>query len=170
MHQRDEDHRIQDPGPTAALHSAALLTLARDQDPGLTLILPVDPVHAPMAGLIPARLILDAMGAATDDHGPVPGQGLMGTVVLAHRGLLIPTGQEAGREQKEQDPTGHGLAPLAPAPFQALELVLDLVLDPVLVLALATALAPAPALDPVASVPAALVKESRLLGSSHRIN
>lgn len=145
MHQRDDDHHIQDPGHTVVLHSAALLILALDPDPGLTLILPVDPVHAPMAGLIPAPLILDAMAAVMDDRGqgPVPVQGLMGIVGLAHRGLLPPTGQEAGREQKDQHLIGHGL----PLP---------------LALALALAL--------VASGPAALVDESRLLGISHRMN
>lgn len=56
------------------------------------------------------------MDAVMDDHGPGPAlvQGLTGIGALAHHGLLRPTGEEAGREQKEQDPTGlgHGLAPL----------------------------------------------------------
>lgn len=143
MHQRDEDHLIRDPAHTVALHSA-VLTLALDpdldQDPGLTLIPPVDPVHAPMADLIPVPLIPDAMDAVMDAHGQGPAlvQDLTGIGALAHHGLRPPTGQEAGREEKQQDPTGlgHGLAPLAL----------------------------------VASGAAAPVDENRLLGSSHRTN
>ncbi len=114
------------PGHTVALHSAVLLTHALgqdldpgpEQDPGLTLFPPVDPapVHVPMAGLIPAPLILVAMDAVMDDHvrGPALVQGLTGIGALAHHVLLCPTGEEAGRELKEQVPTGlgHGLAPL----------------------------------------------------------
>lgn len=125
MHQRDEDGLIPGPGHTVALHLAAL-TLALDpdpdldqgQDPGLTLIPPVDPapVHAPMVDLIPVPLILDAMDAVTGARGQGPAlvQGLMAIGVLDHRGLPPPTEEEVGREQKEQDPTGpgHGLAPL----------------------------------------------------------
>lgn len=111
------------PVHTVALHSAVLILvldqdLDPDQDPGLTLIPPADPapVRAPMAGLIPAPLILDAMDAVMDAHGQGPAlvQGLMGIGALDHHGLLPPTGEQVGREQKEQDPTGlgHGLAPL----------------------------------------------------------
>lgn len=144
MHQRDEDRLIPGPGPTVALHSAVLLTLAPDpdldpgQDPGLTLTPPVGPapVHAPMAALFPALLILDATDAVTDAQGRGPAlvQGLMGIGVLAHRGLLRPTGREAGREQREPDHTGLGPAPL------------------------------------VVSGAAAPVDESRLLGSCRRTN
>lgn len=110
------------PAHTAALRSAALLTLALDpdqdpdpdQDHGLTLILPVDPVHALTAGLIPVLLILDATGAVTDAHDRDPAlvQGLTGIGAPAHRGLLPRSGEEAGRDPKQQDPTGqgHGLA------------------------------------------------------------
>lgn len=134
------------PDHTVVLHSAVLLILALDQDldpdqdPGLTLFPLVDPapVHAPMVGLIPAPLILDAMDAVTDGQGQGPAlvQGLMDIGALAHRGLLPPTGQEAGREQKQQDPIGlgHGLARL------------------------------------VATGAAALVDESHLLGSYHRMS
>lgn len=77
-----------------------------------------------MAGLILAPLILDAMDAVMDAHGQGPAlvQGLLGIGALAHHGLLPPTDQEAGREQKEQDPTGpgHGLAPLVPTGAAAL--------------------------------------------------
>lgn len=74
-----------------------------------------------MAGLIPAPLILDAMDAVMDAHGPGPGlvQGLMGIGALAHHGLLPPTGEAVGREEKEQEQEqdltglGHGLVPLA---------------------------------------------------------
>lgn len=144
MHQRDGDRLIQDPGHTVALHSADLLTLALDpdQDPGLILIPPVDPapVHAPMAGLIHAPLILDVMDVVMDAHGQGPAlvQGLTGIDALARHVLLPPTGQEPGREPKEQDPTGlgQGLVPLAL----------------------------------VASGAAALVDESHLLGSYHHMN
>lgn len=144
MHQRDGDRLIQDPGHTVALHLAVLLILALDpdQDLGPILIPLVDPapVHAPMAGLIPAPLILDEMDVVMDAHGqgPALAQGLTGIGGLARHVLLPPTAQEAGREQKEQDPTGldHGLVPLAL----------------------------------VASGAAALVDESRLLGSYHHMN
>lgn len=124
MRQRDEDHLIPGPGHTVALHSAAPLTLALDQDqglgpdPGRTLTPPAGPApgHVPMADLIPAPLTLDAMDGvmAAHDQGPALVQGLMATGGLAHHGLLPPSGQEAGRELKQQDPTGlgHGLAPL----------------------------------------------------------
>lgn len=125
MHQRGEDRLIPGPGHTAALRSAALLTLDLgpdqdldpDQDPGLTLIPPADPVHALMAGLIPVLLILDAMDAVMDAHerGPARVPGLTVIGALAHHALLRPSGEEAGRERKQQDPTGlgHGLAPQA---------------------------------------------------------
>lgn len=145
MHQREENHLIQDPGPTVALRSAALLTLAPDQDPGPTLIPRVDPAHAPMAGPIPAPLIQDVMDVVMDAHvqGPALAQGLMDIGALAPHGPLPLSAQEAGREQKEPDPVpvpypiGHALAPLA--------------------LAL------------LVSVPAALEDESRPPGSSHRM-
>lgn len=56
------------------------------------------------------------MDAVTDaqGQGPAPVPGLTGTGALAHHDLLPPTGQVAGREQKEQDPSGLGHAPLAP--------------------------------------------------------
>lgn len=77
-----------------------------------------------MAGLIPAPLIQDVMAAVMDAHGPGPGlvQGLMGIGALAHHGLLPPTGEEVGREEKGQDPTGlgHGLAPLVATAAAAL--------------------------------------------------
>lgn len=66
-----------------------------------------------MAGHIPAPLILDAMDAVMDAHGPDPDlvRGLMGIGALAHHGLLPRTGEEAGREEKVEGPTGlgHGL-------------------------------------------------------------
>lgn len=127
MHQRDEDRLTPGLDHTVVLLSAALLTLVldrdhgqdldHDQDPGRTLILPVDPglVHAPMAVPILDHLILDVMDAATDAHGQGPAldQGLMGTGAPAHHALLPHTGEEPGREQKQQDPTGRGLG-LAP--------------------------------------------------------
>lgn len=111
------------PGHTVVLHSAVLTPVLdpdRDpgQDPGLTLTPPVDPapVHAPMAGLIPAPLIPDATDAAMDVHGQGPAlvRGLMGIGALAHHGLLSPTGEGVGKVQKQQDLTGqdHGLGPL----------------------------------------------------------
>lgn len=137
MHQRDEDHLTPGLGHTVALLSAVLLTLVldrdrgqdldHDQDPGLTLSLPVDPgpIHAPMADLIPVPLILDVMDAAMDAHeqGLAPVQGLTGTGAPAHHALLLPIGEEAGREQKEEeDPTGqgHDLAPLVASGAAAL--------------------------------------------------
>lgn len=111
------------PDHTVAL-PLAVLTLVLDQgrgpdqDQDLTLTPQVDPDPAlvPMAGLIHALLTLDVMDAVMDAHGPGPGlvQGLMGIDGLAHHGLLLPTGEEVGREEKGQDPTGqgHGLAPL----------------------------------------------------------
>lgn len=125
MHQRDEDRLTPGLDHTVVLLSAALLTLVldqgqdldHDQDPGLTLTLPVDPglVHAPMAVPIPVPRTLDVMDAATDAHGQGPAldPGLTGTGAPAHHALLYHTGEEPGREQKEQDPTGPGLG-LAP--------------------------------------------------------
>lgn len=123
MHQRDEDHHILGHGHTVAHRSAVLTPVLDpdpDQDPGLTPIPSAGPapVHAPMAGLIPAPLILDAMDAVMDDHGlgPVLVQGLMAIDALGHHDRLHRTGEVVGREQKDLDPdlTGpdHGLAPL----------------------------------------------------------
>lgn len=106
------------PDHTVALPLAVLTLvldqgLGPDQGQGLTLIPQVDPAPAlaPMAGLIHALPTLDAMDAVMGAHGPGPGlvQGLMGIDGLAHRGLPLPTGEEVGREEKGQDPTGHGL-------------------------------------------------------------
>lgn len=105
-----------DPAHSVAPHSAAPLTPAPDpgQDPVLTLILPVDPAHAPMAGRIPAPLTQDAMAAATDDRAPAPVPGLTGIVALVHHGPLPPTDQGPGRDRKGRGHTGRGLARLAP--------------------------------------------------------
>lgn len=90
MHQREGGDLIPGPVHTAALRSAALLTLALglDQDPGLTLFPQVDhaPVHAPMAGLIPVPPILDEMDAVTDapGQGPAPVPGLTATGAPGH--------------------------------------------------------------------------------------
>lgn len=123
MHQRDEDRHIPGHGHTVAPHLAVLTPVLdpdQDQGPGLTpipLVAPA-PVLAPMVGLIPAPLILDAMDAVMDDHGlgPVLVQGLMGIGAPAHHDRLRLTGEVLGREQKDLDPdlTGpdHGLAPL----------------------------------------------------------
>lgn len=132
MHQRDEDRLIPGPGHTVVLRSAVLTLvldpdLDREQDPDLTLFPPVDPapVHAPMAGLIPAPLIQDAMDAVMDarGQGPAPVRGLMDIGALARHGLLLLTAEEPGREQKEQDPTGlgHGPAPLVATGAAVLE-------------------------------------------------
>lgn len=120
MHQRDEDDHIPGHGHSAALHLAALLTHAPDQDldqdPGLTLIPRVAPAHVHMGGLIPVLLILDAMDAVMGDReqGLALVQDLMVTGALDHRALLPLTVEQAGKDQKERDPTGlgHGLAPL----------------------------------------------------------
>lgn len=115
MHQKDEDHLIPGPGLTVALHSAVLLThgLDPDQDPGLTLFPPVGPalVHVPMAALIPVPIIPDAMDAVMDAlaQGPALVRGLMGSGAQGRHGPLPPTGEEAGREQRLQHHTGHGL-------------------------------------------------------------
>lgn len=110
------------PDHTVALPLAVLTLvldqdLDPDQDQGLTLTPQVAPAPAlaPMAGLIHALHILDVMDAVMGAHGlgPVPVQGLMGIDGLAHHGLLLPTAEELGREEKGQDPTGqgHGLVP-----------------------------------------------------------
>lgn len=114
---------------TVALHSVAL-TLAQDpdQDPDLTLILPVDhgPVHAPMDGLIPALLILDVTDAVMVAHaqGPVHAQGLTVFGVLVPQGPLCPIGEEQpGRERKARDHTGRDPVLALQVPTGAVALV-----------------------------------------------
>lgn len=116
-----------DPAHTVALHSAAPPTPARDQDrgqgqdpdPGLTPFPPADPAraHAPMAAPTHAPRTPDATDAAMDVHvrGPARARGHMGTVAPARLGLRPPIGAEAGREPKEQYPTGRGHGPAHPA-------------------------------------------------------
>lgn len=154
MHQREENHLIQDPGPTVALRSAVLLTLAPDQDPGPTLIPRVDPAHAPMAAPIPAPLIQDVMDVVMDAHvqGPALAQGLMDIGALAPHGPLPLSAQEAGREQKEPDPDPDPVLVPVPVPYPT-----------------GHALAPLALALLVVSVPAALEDESRPPGSSHRM-
>ena len=70
-----------------------------------------------MAGLFHAPLIPDTMNAVTDVHGQGP---LPGFATLALRSVLLSSGQDPGREQKERDPSGPGLAPLVASEAAAL--------------------------------------------------
>lgn len=109
MPPKDEDHPTPDLALSAALLSAAHRTRGPDQDPGPTLIPPVDParVHA----LIPARRTLDATAAAMAAPGPDPalGPGLTATGARAHHAALHRTEEQPGMEPNPAHPSGPAL-------------------------------------------------------------
>nr|XP_019956722.1 PREDICTED: E3 ubiquitin-protein ligase RBBP6-like [Paralichthys olivaceus] len=60
------------------------------------------------------------MDAVTDVHGQGPLPGFMGIATLALCSVLLPSGQDPGREQKDKDPSGTGLVPLGASKAAAL--------------------------------------------------